>query len=819
MTDRVPSFLEEMKRYIGFSPDDAARLRALAPIVEPHLPALAERFYEEIPRHSDAERVFTGGAAQVARLKLTLQEWARGLFSGTYDEAYANERFRVGFRHVQIALPQRYVIAAMHVVEQFLRDILDGEIADDVERRAAHASLSRVLNLDLNLICETYFEGSLRELRQLNEALDATNRSLEEASRVKNEFLATVSHELRTPLTAIVGFSKLLADDAVPQPDMRREFTRDIHSSALALLSLVDEILDLARLESGRFHVRTTRMDLLNEIRQAVTAVQLEAERKHLSLRTDLPEGLPAVVGDGPRVRQVLTNLLGNAVKFTDRGSIRVHASLTPDGSRVRVSVEDTGIGIAPEAIPLVFEKFRQLDASHTRRHGGVGLGLAISKALLDRMGGSIELRSDGPGRGTVAAIALPVAPGLRPDVPTREQRAGRVALVIGIDSVTRQRVADALGAAGYDVRQAATDDGVRALTAAERVALIGRRRHERSGPLDVDDRARSADRGHARRPNRTGRRDPACQRRARRGIARATGCAGVLIDGRGEAGRHQRAGADPQSGRRTRGRPPDARAGRRRRSARVQVSLADVQRRPVFAAVRARRARRTRDARAAPVRRGSPRPPHAGRVGVRRPPAAEAVQPAVSRADHRAHELSRPGEHGGTAAARLGDRARGAPEDKRGAGSPPLDRVPGRRSESQVKRVLIVEDDAVVAKYLKYVIEQDARYQAVVTESGDDMMTLARDPETVAIMVDVSLRATQLQGRYVDGLELSRALKADPATARAPIIIATAHAMAGDRERFLRESSADAFVPKPITDSGEVLALIDQLVAGRAGR
>ncbi len=135
------------------------------------------------------------------------------------------------------------------------------------------------------------------------------------------------------------------------------------------------------------------------------------------------------------------------------------------------------------------------------------------------------------------------------------------------------------------------------------------------------------------------------------------------------------------------------------------------------------------------------------------------------------------------------------------------------------MKRVLIVEDDAVVAKYLKYVIEQDARYQAVVTESGDDMMTLARDPETVAIMVDVSLRATQLQGRYVDGLELSRALKADPATARAPIIIATAHAMAGDRERFLRESSADAFVPKPITDSGEVLALIDQLVAGRAGR
>lgn len=467
------SFVEDLKRYIGFSADDAYRLRSLAPLVEPHLPALADRFYEEIPRHLGAAQVFTGGATQVARLKLTLQQWARGLFSGEYGEAYANERFRIGFRHVQIGLPQRYVISATFVVDQFLRDVFDREIADDHERWQAHRSLSRILNLDLNLICETYFEGSLRELRHLNEELAGTNRSLEEANRVKGEFLATVSHELRTPLTAIIGFSKLLADDAVPQPEKRREFTRDIHASALALLSLVDEILDVARIESGRFQVRTGQVDVLAEIREALTEVALEAERKQLVLDTELPPTLPPVVGDGPRVRQVLVNLLGNAVKFTDRGSVLVTATADANGSRVSVSIRDSGIGIAPEAVSLLFEKFRQLDASHTRRQSGVGLGLAISKALMERMGGTIELRSEGLGKGTLVTVAFVVASSDRESIVSEPAPSGRVALVVGIDTVVRQRITEALAGAGYVIRQAATEDGIRALAAAERIDVV----------------------------------------------------------------------------------------------------------------------------------------------------------------------------------------------------------------------------------------------------------------------------------------------------------------------------------------------------------
>jgi len=129
------------------------------------------------------------------------------------------------------------------------------------------------------------------------------------------------------------------------------------------------------------------------------------------------------------------------------------------------------------------------------------------------------------------------------------------------------------------------------------------------------------------------------------------------------------------------------------------------------------------------------------------------------------------------------------------------------------VKRVVIVEDNALVAKYFRYVLEHDG-YTAVVTESGDEVVTLARDKDTAAVIVDVSLRATQYAGRYIDGLELTRILKEDERTARVPVIIATAHVMAGDRERFLQESRADGFLRKPVVDPQDVLSLLERLTS-----
>ena len=464
------SFLDEMKRYIGFTADDAQVLAALAPVIEPYIPALAARFYEQIPRHAEAAAVFTGGEAQIARLKLTLQRWARGLFSGTYDLAYAEERFRIGHRHVQIRLPQRYVIGAMQVVAEFLLEILDREIADDEQRRRAHVSVSRILILDLNLICETYFEGSLRELRQLNERLSTLNRSLEEASRAKNDFLATTSHELRTPLTSIIGFSRLLLDGYVGDPAQQRDLLNDLHRNGLHLLSLVDDILDVSRIEAGRLDMVSETVDLAALIADVAALTNVQATGKGLVLLTDMPSDLPRVRADEARLRQILLNVVGNAIKFTDRGDVRIAAGAEADGSQVRVDVTDTGIGIPPEQQPLLFEKFRQVDASHTRRHGGAGLGLAISKALIEKMNGRISLRSEGAGKGTTVTLMVPVtAPTPAAGTPTDRSGTRGSLLVIAEDADARTSLAAALTGAGYYVREGATVDGIRALIKIDR--------------------------------------------------------------------------------------------------------------------------------------------------------------------------------------------------------------------------------------------------------------------------------------------------------------------------------------------------------------
>ena len=466
MHSPTESFIEEMKRYIGLSGDDAALLASLAPVIEPHLPALADRFYEQIPRHPSAATVFIGGDTQIARLKRTLQQWARGLFSGVYDDAYAQERFRIGYRHVQIRLPQRYVIAAMHVVDQFLRDIIDHEVHDPAVRRLAHESLSRIMNLDLNLICETYFEGSLRELRTLNDNLAATNDALERASRAKTEFLAMASHELRTPLTSIIGFSKLLAGDAVPDAVTQREFARDLHASSLALLALVDEVLDVARIETGKLDVEHERVDLRTLVDEVMGVVSHDANAKGLVLASDVAPSLPAAHADRSRLRQVLINILGNAVKFTSEGRVSLTATADAATGRITIVLADTGIGIAAEHQAVLFEKFRQVDASYTRRHGGLGLGLAISKALVERMGGTIALRSEGVGKGTTVTITLPLADAIATARPHMERPAQQppTVVVVAEEPRVRKRIASMLAGNGYAIKEGATADGVRAM-------------------------------------------------------------------------------------------------------------------------------------------------------------------------------------------------------------------------------------------------------------------------------------------------------------------------------------------------------------------
>ena len=403
------TFLEEMKRYLGFTGEDCARLREMGPSMEKHLPEMAEIFYSQIPHHPNAHRVFVGGQPQIDRLKRTLIQWGRGLFTGAYDEGYADERFRIGYRHVRIGLEQKYMISAMGVVRAFLMDCLTREYPPQDERMQNARSLSKMLDLDLNLMCESYMHATMDNLRALTGQLERANEELAEASRAKDEFLAQTSHELRTPLNSILGFTKLILDGLCKSRDEERELMRDIFASGQHLLGIVNDILDIGRIEAGRMQLRIETVNLRQVLDSTFPLVAVQMAAKSLVLRDETQDhDLPPVSADEVRLRQVLLNLLGNALKFTEKGSIAIRA-VPAKGRFLRLEVEDTGIGIPEEKREAAFQRFVQLDTARGRRQGGSGLGLAITRRLVEMMGGEIGLE-DTPGGGTRVWFTLPVA-------------------------------------------------------------------------------------------------------------------------------------------------------------------------------------------------------------------------------------------------------------------------------------------------------------------------------------------------------------------------------------------------------------------------
>ena len=237
--------------------------------------------------------------------------------------------------------------------------------------------------------------------------LRVNNLQLERANRLKSEFLASVSHELRTPMNAIIGYTKLMLDGL--DGEMTAQQQTDLFRVAQAadnLLGLINGLLDLAKIEAGKMELNIEEVNITDVTDEALELVRPHADEKGLEVRAVIPQGLPNVWADRARVRQVLANMLANAVKFTERGTVSVAA--TSAEGWVTVSVADTGVGISPEAQAYVFDEFRQADSSTTRRYGGTGLGLAISKRLVTLHGGRIWVDSE-VGRGSTFHFTLPI--------------------------------------------------------------------------------------------------------------------------------------------------------------------------------------------------------------------------------------------------------------------------------------------------------------------------------------------------------------------------------------------------------------------------
>jgi len=246
------------------------------------------------------------------------------------------------------------------------------------------------------------------ENAELFEELERKGRELEAASRHKSEFLANMSHELRTPLNAVLGYAELIQDGIYGEvPGKIHEVLERIQQNGRHLLGLINDVLDLSKIEAGQLTLSPVDYSMRGLVLEVVSATEALAAEKQLALEVDVPPDLPAGRGDERRITQVLLNLVSNAIKFTDEGSVRIRASVESD--RFVVAVSDTGLGIAAEDRARIFGEFQQVDSSSTRKKGGTGLGLAITKRIVELHGGRIWVEST-PGEGATFAFTLPVS-------------------------------------------------------------------------------------------------------------------------------------------------------------------------------------------------------------------------------------------------------------------------------------------------------------------------------------------------------------------------------------------------------------------------
>jgi signal transduction histidine kinase len=382
------TFFDSLKRYVGFTADSSAALRALHPVAQPRFAAIVDDFYAAIEAHPEARAAITGGTAQIERLKQTLTRWLDVMLLGPHDEAYYQLRARIGRVHVRIALPQAFMFTAMNRIRVQLLDVVGEALAADPDawRRTATA-LHQILDLELAIMLETYREDLL-----------VKNRSAERLATI-GQFAASIGHELRNPLGVIESSLFLLRQHLGPEvanaPNVAKHIDR-IGGEVRRANKTIHDLLDLARNRPPR----RRRVELRELVAGAAEDALLPAT---VALKISAVPPDLAVDVDPDQVRQVLINLYTNSAQaMPEGGSIEVSAEPLPGGG-ARLRVRDDGPGIPVEARHRIFE------ALFTTKAKGSGLGLALCRRIMEAHGGSIDLEPSDVG--AAFALVMPPAP------------------------------------------------------------------------------------------------------------------------------------------------------------------------------------------------------------------------------------------------------------------------------------------------------------------------------------------------------------------------------------------------------------------------
>jgi signal transduction histidine kinase len=384
LRDKERVLLERWTERVLADPAVPAADRLASPALLDHFPALLDRLALALERAPHTcERPSAIGAT---------------VGDSAASHAHASDRFAEGFTLAEVVRELSHLRAA--VLELYA-----------VERLPLELDAGRVIH---SAIDEMMALGAREMARLDNEAIGAQvrlaqseHRRAEEANRMKDLFLATLSHELRTPLNAILGWTRILRTKALEEANYERALEA-IERNAFAQARLVDELLDMSRITSGKLRIALLPLDVVEVARAAVEELRPSALAKDIGMETSGAASV-LVLGDAIRLKQVLWNLLTNAIKFSARGDV-VEVRLGVEDRCALVQVIDRGDGIEPEFLDQIFERFRQVDMSTTRQHGGLGLGLAIARELVELHDGVIHAQSAGRGQGATFSIRLPLA-------------------------------------------------------------------------------------------------------------------------------------------------------------------------------------------------------------------------------------------------------------------------------------------------------------------------------------------------------------------------------------------------------------------------